>query len=150
MKGSLWTVAVLACALALAVPLVNSAAQTTGINESVSETATVSYTQNYTLANNDSQSFGELTVDNSSGVRLINGSENDYVFNRTAGTISFDATTRTSSGEVVTINYSYQDQTERQDTASSTLLAFGEFVGFLLLVAGMGYLVILMVGGSGF
>jgi hypothetical protein len=150
MKGSLWTVAVLACALVLAVPLVNAAAQTTGINESVSETATVDYTQNYTLANNDSQSFGELTVDNSSGVRLTNGSEADYLFNRNDGTIEWDSTTKTSSGEVVTINYTYQDQTERQDAASSTLLAFGEFVGFLLLVAGMGYLVILMVGGSGF
>jgi len=95
MKGSLWTVAVLACALVLAVPLVNAAAQTTGINESVSETATVDYTQNYTLANNDSQSFGELTVDNSSGVRLTNGSEADYLFNRNDGTIDWDMTTKT-------------------------------------------------------
>jgi hypothetical protein len=148
MKGSLWTVAVLACALALLVPLGNTAYDGASQEFDATENTTVDYNSDYELEHPDAESYSSLTVTNSSDATLVEGT--DYDFDGTNATIAWLNTTSTSSGETVTVAYSYVDHSDAQETSNRVLGLLGPWIGFSLLIAAMGYLVILMVGGSGF
>lgn len=144
MKGSLWTVIVIACALALVVPLVNGGladAETTDRTES----ATVDYDVNYTLAVDGSE-YPSLSVTTNT-TTLTNGT--DYLFDAEAATIDWQNTTATTDGEAATIEYTAVDRTQTTENVVTILETAGSWAGFLLLIAAMGYIVVLM-GGGGF
>jgi predicted lipoprotein len=139
----MWTVAVIACALALLVPLVHGAladAET----DSVEETVTVDYDTNTTL--NQTGSSYELTV-TVDGTELDNGT--DYVFDPGAASIDWQNTTASSGGDTATLSYDVVDRTQTTDRTVDILATTGSWAGFLLMIAALGYLVTL-IGGGGF
>lgn len=146
MQGNLWTVAVLACALALVVPFVGTGLDDATVPREATEEAEVDYSNPYELGQQDVEGYRNLTITNSSGVVLANGT--DYDFNKTAGEVDFKMTQNTTSGELVSVEYIYLTHTQAQETGESVLESMAPWLGLSLLIAAMGYLIILLSGGS--
>lgn len=146
MQGNLWTVAVLACALVLLIPLAGAGYDDATQPREANETAEVVYSNPYELQQQDVAGYGNLTVTNSSGTQLVNTT--DYTFDRGNGEVDFSNTSKTSSGELVTVNYTFFVHTEAQRTSETVLASLAPWLGLLLVVAAMGYLFVLVAGGT--
>jgi len=146
MKGNLWTVAVLACALALLIPLTGAGYENATQPREANETAEVDYNNPYELQQQDAVGYGNLTVTNSTGTQLANNT--DYTFDPATGEVGFINTTATTSGETVTVEYTYFVHTAAQQTSEAVLASLAPWLGLLLVVAAMGYLFVLVAGGT--
>jgi len=145
MNGTLWTVVVLALALALAVPVVNGGVTNAANSTAVAETTQVDYTTNYTLQRTDTFGVENLTVE-VNGSTLTEGS--DYLFDEPARTIDWQNTAATSSGDQANISYDVLTHSERTQDIRRLLATVGGWAGLLVAIAALGYLVTLIGGGD--
>jgi len=144
MKGSIWTVAVVACALALLVPLSGTALVDSAAGFDASENTTVDYDVNYSLENDDVFSYTDNTV-TAGGSELEAGT--DYEFLNESGEINWINTTATTDGEDVQVQYSFEDATDRTKTQRDLLGLFGPWIGLLLVVVSLGTVLKMTFGG---
>jgi hypothetical protein len=147
MKGNLWTVLAVACALALLIPIVHGGASDAATPDNATESATVDYDTNYNLANDPDTVFEyEAFTVSSGGTQLDRGS--DYLVNETAGEIDWQNTTATTDGDSASVEYNFTTLDDTTQNQVDLLATMGSWVGLLVLVVGMGYLIILIGGGS--
>lgn len=152
MRSSLWTVLVVACALALAVPGLNAATDSNvrPVNETATETVTVEYgaANDTALPPRDAYAFlDNETVTNASGDQLVEGA--DYEWFTGNGTVRFFNTSATSSGESATVDYTYQRARSGEGRYVVDQLAnLDPLVGLLLFVAVGGLLLKVVFGGT--
>jgi len=146
MKGNVWTVVVIALALAFLVPVINVGYANATEQRVANESTTVDYSSNYTLGQQAVDSYGELTV-RANAAELTNGT--DYVFhpNNGNGTIDWQDTAATSDGDPATLNYTYQVHDQGTEDQRQILATIGPWIGTLLLVAVAGTIVRFLGGG---
>lgn len=133
MKGNLWTLVVVACALALVAPAVNVAyVEEAPQGFDASEETTVDYNQNYTLETNDPIAYESLTATLDDGTELTEGS--DYLFENSTGTLDWQDTSTTTDGDAVTVEYSFEDRSETTETQANLLRPLATVIGLLFLV----------------
>lgn len=124
-RDSVAQLAVVVLLLSLAVPALSTAHATAGTPFEYEETATVSYTSDYTVTENatDAEGYGaDPTVTNASGATLVEGV--DYEWAANSGTLSFTNTSNTTAGEDATIRYTAHQRTVETQTAWSILAPF--------------------------
>lgn len=149
MKGNLWTVIALALALAVLVPVVNIGFANAAQNGVANESTAIDFSQNYTLEESpdDVFEYGNFTViDEGSGNELVRGS--DYLIDETAGELDWQDTVNTTDGNQSSVNYTYEFHDGTTDAQNRVLTTAGVWVGYILIAAALGYLVILTGGGS--
>lgn len=143
-KGNIWQVAVLALALALLVGGANVAFGDAAEEFTAEETTTVDYSTNYTLQNDDVYRHVQLTIH-------FNGTElsepDDYVFDENDSEVDWQPSTDTTDGEDATLNYTYEDHSEQTQDFAAILGTAGTWIGLLLMIAALGYLMVLLFGG---
>lgn len=147
MKGNLWTVVLIACALALLVPIVNGGYADAATTEVANETATVDYDQAYSLGQSpaDVYEYGSFDVD-ANGTNLTRGT--DYLVNETSGQLDWLNTTATTDGDTAAVNYSYSAHDQQTTIQADILQTVGSWIGLLVMLFGLGYIIVLMGGGS--
>lgn len=143
-KGNIWQVAVLALALALLVGGANVAFSAAAEEFTVEETATVDYSTNYTLQNDDAYRYVQLTI-TSNGTEL--SEPEDYVFNETSAEVDWQTSPDTTEGDDATLNYTYEDHSDLTRNFAAILGTAGTWIGLLLMVAALGYLLVIVFGG---
>lgn len=146
MKGNVWTVVVIALALAFLVPVINVGYANATEQRVANESTTVDYSSNYTLGQQAVDSYGELTV-RANAAELANGT--DYVFHPDTGngTIDWQDTAATSDGDAATVNYTYQVHDQGTEDQRRILATIGPWIGTLLLVAVAGTIIRFLGGG---
>jgi hypothetical protein len=141
MQGRLWTVVAIACVLALAVPVVNGG-YTEATGTDATDSTTIDYSADYQLAT-DGDSYVVERV-NTSSATLTQGED----FTVDGGTIDWRNTSATTDGEAVDIAYTaLQPDTDTQQ-GKQILGTAGVWLGFVLLIGAMGYIVVLIGGGD--
>lgn len=147
MKGNLWTVAVLACALALLIPIAHGGFASAADTKTANETTTVDYDQPYTLGESPDEiyEYESFTV-SANNTTLTRGT--DYLVNESAGELDWQNTTVTSNGDAADVNYTFAVHDQRTQAQADLLATAGTWAGFLVVISALGYIVILMGGGS--
>jgi len=143
MQGRLWTVVAIACVLALAVPVVNGG-YTDAAGADANETATVDYSTDYDLTT-DGTEFVVESIQASSG-QLTAGE--DYIADEDAGAIDWQNTSATTDGESVDVYYQALQPDSDTQQGRDLLATAGVWLGFALLIAAAGYIVVLIGGGD--
>jgi len=141
MQGRLWTVVAIACVLALAVPVVNGG-YTEATGADATDSTTIDYSADYQLAT-DGDSYVVERV-NTSSATLTQGE--DYTVD--GGTIDWLDTAATTDGENVTVTYQALQPSSDTRQGKQILGTAGVWLGFVLLIGAMGYIVVLIGGGE--
>jgi hypothetical protein len=141
MQGRLWTVVAIACVLALAVPVVNGG-YTEAAGTDATDSTTIDYSADYQLAT-DGNSYVVERV-NTSSATLTQGE--DFTVN--GGTIDWRNTPATTDGEAVDIAYTALQPDTDTRQGKQILGTAGVWLGFVLLIGAMGYIVVLIGGGD--
>lgn len=141
MQGRLWTVVAIACVLALAVPVVNGG-YTEATGTDATDSTTIDYSSDYQLAT-DGDGYVVERV-NTSSATLTQGE--DFTVN--GGTIDWLDTAATTDGENVTVTYQALQPSSDTQQGKQILGTAGVWLGFVLLIGAMGYIVVLIGGGD--
>lgn len=146
MKGNLWTIAVLFIGLLVLLPAVNVAFADAAQSAAANESTTVDHSTNYTLGVTNVEEYTALNV-SANDTELTNGT--DYLFDPSNATIDWQDTSATSDGDDAAVNYTYTYYDDTTQTVESTLATVGVWVGYAAVMAVLGYLLLLIPGGSG-
>lgn len=149
MKGNLWTVIVVALALALLLPVTNAGLDRTAVNESATDSLVVDYNESSELSVQpaDIYEYDTLNV-TQNGTLLTEGEE--YRFDESAGAIDWinDSSNLVSEGDEATAEYVYRDHDQDTSAVAGVLEQLALPLGFLLMMVAVGYIVVLMGGGD--
>lgn len=146
MKGNLWAIAVLFIGLIVLLPAAGVAFADNARTATANETTAVDYDSNYTLGETDVEEYTNLTV-TANNTTLDNGT--DYAFDPPNATIDWINTTATSDGDAAAVNYTYAYYNTATQTAASLLTTAGAWLGFAAIIAVLGYILMMIPGGSG-
>lgn len=147
MKGSIWSVAVVALALALVVMGGNIAFGNAAEEEFVTRDDSVDKGTTTSFQIDAYRVTDNITVENSTGHELTRG--DDYAWNKNNSTIEYLLSSDQDDGESVTATIAVERHEENEKTTGGILSVTGGWIGHLLLIVGMGYLLVMVFGGGG-
>lgn len=154
MKGNLWQITVIALALVFLVPAASGAFAGATTEDTAVQNSTVDYDAGTQLSINpqDNGNFTEyagLIVRNTdTETDLDRGT--DYEFAEEFGTINYQKTAATTAGDNITVEYGYVLGDQRTLAQAKILRTVGSWIGLLLLIAALGWLVLISFSGRGF
>lgn len=137
MKGSIWTVVVIALALALGASAVNIGYSNAAAPGNATENATVDYDVNYTVENADAYEFTSLNV-TSNGTELREGT--DFEFDVENGTVNWINSVETTDGDAATVAYDFRDHSDTTQNQRNYLALVSGPLGLLLMIVALGAL----------
>jgi hypothetical protein len=126
--------AIVVLLLMLAVPTLATAHELAGTPLAYEETATVSYTGDYTVSENATiEGYGETVTVTVDGQSLT--ATDDYTWDADTGTLSFVNSSATASGDDATIQYRAYQRTQETQTAWLLIAPFMGLFGLFSLVS---------------
>lgn len=131
---SIAQVTVVVLLLVLAVPALSTAYDYAGTPLSEEDTATVDYNNDTNLSVNSTlEGYSETITVTVNDNQLVGGT--DYLYNSSAGSIDWQNTANTSSGDTATIEYQAYQRTGESELAWSVISPFFALFGLFALVA---------------
>lgn len=149
MKGTLWSMAVVAVFLAVVLPAANIGYyNATSTSTVFNESGTVDYSQPVAVNNTDLtvRYLNNETVYDKNGQELIEGT--DYDWNTSSGEITFYDTVSTNDGENFTIDYAYETRTDTTTDIAALISPWGAFLGIFFFVVVISALLGMLFGGG--
>lgn len=146
MKGNLWAIAVLFIGLIVLLPAAGAAYADSARTATANETTAVDYDAPYTLGETDVENYTSFTV-TANNATLSEGA--DYTFDAPNATIDWVNTTATSDGDTAAVNYTYTYYDTPTQTAATILTTAGTWIGFAAVIVVLGYVLVMIPGGSG-
>lgn len=147
MKGTIWTVAVVAFALALALVGANVAFADAAESEIVTRNTTIDKGDNSEFQIDAYEITDNISVYNETGHELTRGE--DYAWNANTTTIEWLFSSETTDGEDVTAEIEVSRHEQSEQTTAKLLSTAGGWIGQLLLIVGLGALLMFVFGGGG-
>lgn len=142
--GSIWTVCVVALALALALVGLNAATADAAEDEFVTRNLTVDQGTDVNVTIDAYRVSDDETV-TSNNTTLTEGT--DYQWYPTNTTLRWYTTSNLTDGDDATLNVSAERLESEEQQTTSILATFGGWVGLLLMVVALGWIVNTGLGG---